>query len=453
MKDLTTENKVIGTILLDPKLYLEAVEIIDSDSFAEPNNAYIFSAIDYLFSEGQDVTELTVSDQIKKKTGKEVDVFNWLQYGEGETGFHNHCIILKEKQLARMQQRLAVELSQKASDPKQDPLETNEYLLSEAEKISTVTTLSKPKTNSELITSVTNKMDAASKSKGITGLRTGFTELDRTYGGRQRTDLIIKAGRPAMGKTSLALCEAKFMAYETGANVVFFSLEMGAEQLMQRLVSVHTGISLSAIRSGTLTKDQFSHYFSTVDYLRKDNLIIIDDVYSLSGIKTTARKLKMRGKLDAIYIDYLQLITHKVGQGRSKENEVSEISRSLKMLAKQLDVPVIALSQLSRAVETRGGSHKPKLSDLRDSGAIEQDADVVEFVYRPEYYNPEDDKLKNLAFTIIAKNRNGACKDVEHYFNNECTRFENPKVEGYEIKAQKPITPNYNFDEKDEPPF
>ena len=422
MKDLTTENKVIGTILLDPKLYLEAVEIIDSDSFAEPNNAYIFSAIDYLFSEGQDVTELTVSDQIKKKTGKEVDVFNWLQYGEGETGFHNHCIILKEKQLARMQQRLAVELSQKASDPKQDPLETNEYLLSEAEKISTVTTLSKPKTNSELITSVTNKMDAASKSKGITGLRTGFTELDRTYGGRQRTDLIIKAGRPAMGKTSLALCEAKFMAYETGANVAFFSLEMGAEQLMQRLVSVHTGISLSSIRSGNLTKEQFSHYFSTVDYLRKDNLIIIDDVYSLSGIKTTARKLKMRGKLDAIYIDYLQLIR---GESRSEngQQEITMISQGLKALAKELDVPVIAVSQLSRAVENRA-EHRPQLSDLRESGSLEQDADVVVLLLREEYYNPTPEN-EGIAEVIIAKQRNGPVGSVSLAFVKKCMKFAN----------------------------
>ena len=165
---------------------------------------------------------------------------------------------------------------------------------------------------------------------------------------------------------------------------------------------------------------------------------------TLVGIKTTAKKYKLRGNIDAIYIDYLQLIEHRVG-GRSKENEVSEISRSLKMLAKQLDVPVIALSQLSRAVETRGGSKKPQLSDLRDSGAIEQDADIVEFIYRPEYYNPDEVEYQNKAYVIIAKNRNGSCADVEFFFNKECTRFENVANE-YTVSKMP-------MNEEFEPPF
>lgn len=442
MKDIKTEETVLGTILLNPTLYLEAVDLIDSDTFFEPQNRYVWNAVHNLFEEGEDVTTETVSDQIKKDVGKDVDVFPYLSKGAGN-GFTEHCLILKEKQLQRLQSSLAIELSNKASDPKQDPLETNEYLLSEAERIATLTTLSKPKTNNDLIKSVTDKIDAASQFNGITGTRTGFKELDRIYGGRQDTDLIIKAGRPAMGKTSLALCEAKYMAYEDNKNVAFFSLEMGAEQLMQRLISVHTGIPLSNIRQGQMSEQDWSNYFNEVDYLRRDNLIIIDDVYSLTGIKTTAKKLKMRGSLDAIYIDYLQLIEHRLG-GRSKENEVSEISRNLKMLAKQLEVPIVALSQLSRAVESRGGDKKPMLSDLRDSGAIEQDADIVEFVYRPEYYNPDEAELANKAYVIISKNRNGSCKDVEFYFNKECTRFENPKNEGYKVEIK-------NYHEKDAP--
>lgn len=439
MKDITTENTVIGTILCNPVLFLDANEIIDADAFSVVENKNVYQAIEQLFENGEDVTDLTVSDEIKKQTGKTVDVFAYFDFGASSSGFTEHCLILKEKQLARHQQKLAVELSQKSSDPKQDPLETNDYLLSEAERISTLITFSKPKTNSELITAVTKKIDAAANSYGITGARTGFTELDRIYGGRQNSDLIIKAGRPAMGKTSQALCECKFMAYEDNRNVAFFSLEMGAEQLMQRLISVHTGIPLYNIRRGDLTPEQWNVYHTEVDALRPDRLKIIDDVYSLSGIKTTAKKLKMKGELDVIYIDYLQLITHKVGNGRSKENEVSEISRSLKMLAKQLDVPIVALSQLSRAVETRGGTKKPMLSDLRDSGAIEQDADIVEFVYRPEYYNPEQEEYLNKAYTIIAKNRNGSCKDVEHYFNKECTRFENPEHDEYKVsRYEKP---------------
>jgi len=199
-------------------------------------------------------------------------------------------------------------------------------------------------------------------------------------------------------------------------------------------VSIQTGIPLKHIRQGIMTQSDWEIYYRETNALRSDRLTIVDDVYSLTGIKTTAKKMKMRGKVDAVYIDYLQLIEHRVG-GRNKENEVSEISRSLKLLAKQLDVPVIALSQLSRAVETRGGDHKPKLSDLRDSGAIEQDADIVEFLYRPEYYNPEQTELENKAFIIISKNRNGACKDIEFYFNKECTRFENVTYD-----MQEPVT-------------
>jgi len=445
MNDLPTEQIVIGSILAEPTLYLEATDVIDSETFYNPTNRDVFQAIHNLFDKGEDVTIFTVADQVKKDTGKEVDCFGYIESANGGNGFLKHCLILKEKQLARLQGALAVELSAKSSDPKQDPLDTNEFMLSQAEKIATLTTLSKPKTNSELIKSVTDKIDAASTFNGITGARTGFKELDRIYGGRQNTDLIIKAGRPAMGKTSLALCEAKYMAYEDKKKVVFFSLEMGAEQLMQRLISVHTGIPLQDIRQGTMSQEQWSIYWKEVDDLRSDNLVIIDDVYSLSGIKTTAKKLKMRGNCDAIYIDYLQLIEHRLG-GRSKENEVSEISRGLKMLAKQLDVPIVALSQLSRAVESRGGDKKPMLSDLRDSGAIEQDADIVEFVYRPEYYNPDQPEFSNKAYVIISKNRNGSCKDVEFYFNKECTRFENPRDD------YKPQYTNYH-EPNDNDPF
>lgn len=434
MKDVKTEEVVIGTILLSPNYFLDAIELIDRSSFSDTKCAGLFLAIESLFDQAEDVTPQTVASEYHRQTGNEIDAVSYTLKGNAGSAFIEHCLILKERQLQRMQAELAINLSSKANDPKVDPLETNEFLMSEAERISTTIVLSKPKTNAELIKAVTDKIDAASKFNGITGVRTGFKDLDYVYGGRQKTDLIIKAGRPAMGKTAQALCEAKNMAIDNGQNVLFFSLEMGAEQLMQRLVSIQTGIPLKHIRQGIMTQSDWEIYYRETDALRSDRLTIVDDVYSLTGIKTTAKKMKMRGKVDAVYIDYLQLIEHRVG-GRNKENEVSEISRSLKLLAKQLDVPVIALSQLSRAVETRGGDHKPKLSDLRDSGAIEQDADIVEFLYRPEYYNPEQTELENKAFIIISKNRNGACKDIEFYFNKECTRFENVTYD-----MQEPVT-------------
>lgn len=444
MKDLEIEKSVLGALLLDSTVYFDAIELIDRDAFYDSKHRHIYDSIVTVIDGGGEFSPLVVLEHYKKLTGFEFDWLELIQNGS-TNAFTEHCLILKEKQLARMQGELAVNLSVKANDPKQDPLETNEYLLNEAERIVNKTVFAKPKTNKELIKAVTDKIDAASQSRGITGIRTGFVELDRIYGGRQNSDLIIKAGRPAMGKTSQALCEAKQMAYEFDKKVAFFSLEMGAEQLMQRLISLHTGIPLFHIRGGSMIEDEWTTYFKEVDYLSKDNLSIIDDVYSLSGIRATAKKMKMRGQLDAIYIDYLQLIEHNVGS-RSKENEVSEISRSLKMLAKQLNVPIVALSQLNRSCESRSDK-KPMLSDLRDSGAIEQDADIVEFIYRPEYYFPDDVVHLNKAYVIIAKNRHGSCKDVELYFHKECTRFENPRIE--EPKQRSVI----NYHERDDQPF
>jgi len=423
MKDIKAEKVVIGSLILYPDLLIDAIELIDAEAFTVIEHQELFKAIQVLFDNGKAISNGTIEHQYQKETGRNVDTLNYLDTATGN-GFVEHCLIVKEKHLARLQGALAVELSSKSNDPKQDPLDTNEFLITEAEKLSNEVTISNPVTNKELIDNVTRKIELAGESQGLTGVRTGFNDLDRIYGGRQKTDLIIKAARPAMGKTAQALCEAKAMAFDDNKRVLFFSLEMGAEQLMQRLVSIHTGIPLNDLRKGTMNTKQWDTYNEEVNHLTKDNLIIVDDVYTLVGIKTTAKKYKLRGSIDAIYIDYLQLIEHRVG-GRSKENEVSEISRSLKMLAKQLDVPVIALSQLSRAVETRGGSKKPQLSDLRDSGAIEQDADIVEFIYRPEYYNPDEVEYQNKAYVIIAKNRNGSCADVEFFFNKECTRFEN----------------------------
>lgn len=230
---------------------------------------------------------------------------------------------------------------------------------------------------------------------------------------------------------------------------------MSAEQLMQRLVSIHTGIPLSNIRNGRLDPDQWNLYHEKVTYLTNDKLLIVDDVYTLNGIKTRCKKMKMKGRLNTVYIDYLQLINHKVSAGRSKEQEVSEVSRALKMMAKDLDVPVVCLSQLSRAVESRGGTHKPMLSDLRDSGAIEQDADIVEFIFRPEYYEKEDTSLFGVAYVIVAKNRNGACGDIEMKFRHECTRFENvgQHVEPIEVQQRSVMKPSTSFTDLDSDPF
>ena len=437
---MSIEKQVLGSLIANPDKFVEVSEIINENSFIDEDVRNIFTVFKKLYESGSKIS-LVILQQRVNQTDLPCNITDLIDYMDSGSALYEHCQLLKEHEVKREQSNLGMSLVTRAGDITQDPFETNDYLMNEAERIVSMVDFGKTQTNMELIKAVTKKMELASQTSGITGLKTGFKDLDRVYGGRQNSDLIIKAARPAMGKTAQALCEAMNIAIEDNKKVIFFSLEMSSEQLMQRLVSIHTGIPLSNIRSGRLDPDQWDRYNEEVNYLINDNLIIVDDVYTLNGIRTRCKKLKMKGELDAIYIDYLQLINHKVAAGRSKEQEVSEVSRALKMLAKDLNVPIVCLSQLSRAVETRGGTHKPLLSDLRDSGAIEQDADIVEFIYRPEYYDKDNAELFGVAYVIIAKNRNGACGDIEMRFIHECTRFENV---GYE--PQSIMKPSTNFE-------
>jgi len=418
---MSIERQVIGALVLSPDRYMDVSELLSLNTFVEPESAAIFEAFESIYTKQEKISAIILQERLKKN-GLPYDIYDTLHELDSGVALIEHCQLLKEKEVKREQLKLASDILSKAKDPKQDPFETNDILMDGAERVVGMVDFGKKINNQALVNAVTTKMQLAEQRGGITGVLTGFVELDRVYGGRQDSDLIIKAARPGMGKTSQALCEAKYMAFEDNKKVVFFSLEMGAEQLMQRLISVHTSIPLGDIRGGRLNKLQWNDYNANVSHLTSDNLVIVDDVYTLNGIRTRCRKMKMRGQLDAVYIDYLQLINHQVAKGRNKENEVSEISRALKMLAKSLNVPVIVLSQLSRGVESRS-EKKPMLSDLRDSGAIEQDADIVEFIYRPEYY--DENEQPGQAFICISKNRNGACGDIELFFNKYCTRFEN----------------------------
>ena len=423
---MSLEKKVIGTLLLTPDSYVEVCDLLTEETFAERDCAAIFKAFSILFNKGLDISIDLIQAELKKMS-MPYDAYSVIDDFNSGYAFIEHCRLLKEQEIRRKQALFASKIVSMSSDPTQDPFDTNDIIVEGAEKIMSLVEFGKNKTNVELVAAVTKKIDSASSTNGITGIRTGFTELDRIYCGRQNSNLIIKAARPAMGKTAQALSEAKFMALEDNKKVAFFSLEMGAEELMQRLVSMHTSIPMTDIRKGRLSNEQWGTYHETVGELTNDNLVIIDNIYSLNEIKTRCKKMKMQGTLDVIFIDYLQLIIHKVSAGRNKENEVSEISRSLKMLAKSLNVPVICLCQLSRGVESRSDK-KPLLSDLRDSGAIEQDADIVEFIYRPDYYVENGKSVSGQAFVCISKNRSGACGDVELYFHAECTKFEEKRT-------------------------
>ncbi len=280
-----------------------------------------------------------------------------------------------------------------------------------------------------ILTGQIDKIENISKQEGLSGIPSGFSELDRVTSGWQPSDLIILAARPGMGKTAFVLSMARNMAVDHHKKVAVFSLEMSSVQLITRIISSETGLSSEKLRKGDLTDREWNELTSGVKDLEKAHLFI-DDTPALSvfDLRAKVRRLKSTQGLDLIVIDYLQLMT--VGGSKTqgnREQEISTISRSLKSIAKELSVPVIALSQLSRAVETRSASKRPQLSDLRESGAIEQDADIVSFIYRPQYYSisewEDGDPSDNQAEIIIAKHRNGSLEDVRLRFIAELAKF------------------------------
>ncbi|NNE30169.1 MAG: replicative DNA helicase, partial [Saprospiraceae bacterium] len=287
---------------------------------------------------------------------------------------------------------------------------------------------------SSLVGQAIKKLEEISdKEEGLTGIPTGFTELDRLTSGWQNSDLVIVAARPGMGKTSFTLALAKNAALDFKKPVAFFSLEMSSIQLAQRLISMEAEITGSKLRDGRLDDDDWGVLHSAVERLG-DAPIFIDDTPGINvfELRAKCRRLKMQHKIELVMIDYLQLMTAG-GEGNkagNREQEISAISRALKGMAKELNVPVIALSQLSRNVENRGGTKRPMLSDLRESGAIEQDADIVSFIYRPEYYqileDEEGNSVKGMAELIVAKHRNGATDTVKLKWIDYCAKFVNP---------------------------
>ena len=268
------------------------------------------------------------------------------------------------------------------------------------------------------------RVSAASKLKGnVTGIPTGFIDLDYRTSGMQKSDLVLVAARPSMGKTAFVLNMAQYMAFECNKTVAIFSLEMSSEQLVNRLLAMEARIDAQKLRNGSLEDKDWESLLESAGTVAKSNLIIDDRASSLAEIRSKCRKFKLEHNLGIIIIDYLQLMSAGEGNSDSRQQQISDISRSLKALARELNVPVVALSQLSRAVEQRP-EHRPMLSDLRESGAIEQDADVVMFIYRDDYYNKDTDK-KGIAEIIIAKQRNGPIGTIELAWLSDYTKFGN----------------------------
>jgi replicative DNA helicase len=427
------EAAILGAVLVCGR-FTEVAAILTADDFYKNDHRLIFEAIEQLDKSGRPIDLLTVVSQLRSvgkldEVGGSFAVSKLTDSVASDANIEAHSMIVLEKSLARAQITFAGEIYSAAFDDTSDPLDTQERIANGVEKLSGKMSLSRHRSAYDIADAVLHMAEKASVApSGITGVPTGFKDIDKLYGGRQPGDLIIKAGRPAMGKTAQAMCEAINMATRHDRRVAFFSLEMSGERLMQRILSVTSGVEMWRIQKGDLSEADWDSLHRAHKVIGTPNLAIFEDTFNLQGIRATCRKLRQSSGLDIVYIDYLQLIQTAREHGQNREQEISTISRTLKLMAKSLGVPVVALSQLSRQVEQRGGSKRPQLSDLRESGAIEQDADIVEFLYRPEYYGFDQSEsglpTHGLAELIVAKNRNGSLGDIPLRFIHELTKFQ-----------------------------
>ncbi|MBT3208845.1 MAG: replicative DNA helicase [Bacteroidetes bacterium] len=431
------EEVVLGALMLESNAIDSVIELLKPESFYKEQHQKIYKAIFQLASANESIDILTVTEQLRRNN--ELDevggpfYITQLTSRIGSAAHVNfHARIVVQKYIQRELIRVSSEIQRKAYDENNDILELLNFSESELFKISEGNIKKETQEIKPLVDEAIKRIEEAGKnSKEYSGVPSGFTNIDRITSGWQKSDLIIIAARPSMGKTAFILSLARNISVELGHSVAIFSLEMSAVQLVNRLIVSETELASEKIRNGKLEGFEWEQLEKKISSLQEAS-IFIDDTPAISIFELRAkcrRLLKQKKKVELIMIDYLQLMTAGIDMNRgNREQEVSIISRSLKALAKELDVPIIALSQLNRGVEARTGIHKrPMLSDLRESGAIEQDADMVVFIHRPEYYGLDADKegnsLKGVAEIIIAKHRNGATETVNLKFLPHFAKF------------------------------
>ena len=425
------EQSVIGSMMMDSEAIMTASEILTSEDFYQRQYGILFDAMVELYNEGKAVDLVTLQDRLKEKdVPPEVASLEFVKdiLDTVYTSAHirQYATIVHEKAMLRKLIRTTEGIANTCYAGK----ESMEDIFVDTEK--QIFDIIQQNTSGEyvpikdVVLNALDKIEMASKTKGnVTGIPTGFIDLDYKTAGFQPSDLILVAARPSMGKTALVLNIAQHMAFREDVTVAVFSLEMSKEQLLNRLLSLESRVDSQSIRTGNLTDEDWSKLIEGAGVIGKSHLIIDDTPgISVTELRSKCRKFKMEHNLGIIIIDYLQLMTGSK-HSESRQQEISDISRSLKAVARELNVPVVALSQLSRAVEQRP-DHRPMLSDLRESGAIEQDADVVMFIYRDDYYN-KDTAKPNVAEIIIAKQRNGAIGTIELAWLPQYTKFANMK--------------------------
>jgi replicative DNA helicase len=447
---LDLEIAVLGAMMIDKKGIDDVIDILHPDAFYDKKHQEIYAAIYTLFQNSEPTDLLTVSQQLRKDgkldlVGGDFYLINLTQKVASSAHIEYHARIILQKYIQRKLISISSDIIETAYDETVDVFD----LLDLAEGKLFEVTQGNLKKGSEdagdLVKQALKKIQDISNQEGMSGLETGFSKLDALTSGWQPSDLIIIAARPGMGKTAFVISMAKNMAIDFGHPVALFSLEMSSVQLITRMISSETGLTSEKLRKGNLEPHEWEQLNVKVKKL-SDAPIFIDDTPSLSifDLRAKARRLVSQHGVKIIVVDYLQLMTAGGSAGKgggNREQEISTISRNLKALAKELAVPVIALSQLSRAVETRGGSKRPLLSDLRESGAIEQDADIVSFIFRPEYYGvtewDDDDHTpcEGQGEFIVAKHRNGGLENIRLRFTGHLAKFSDLE-EGFSSEFQ-----------------
>ncbi len=431
--DTTAEQSVIGSMLLSNEAIVTASEVLNKDDFYGKQYGILFQAIIELYNAGKTIDIVTLKNHLQEMNAPEEivssDVLREVTLAvPSSSGITDYATIVKEKAIRRKLIRVA-ETIENTGYAQHDPLD---QILDQTEKM--IFDVVQHRSTSDFLPidqiamNALEKINIASQTQGnVTGLATGFSDLDYMMAGLQPSDLVLIAARPSMGKTAFVLNIIQHICFKQDLCAAMFSLEMSKEQLFNRLLSMESKVDSQSIRTGNMNEREWDSIVEGAGVIGKSKLIIDDTPgISIGELKSKCRKYKMEHDIKAVFIDYLQMMTGN-GRSESRVQEISEISRSLKSLARELNVPVVVLSQLNRSVEKRE-DHRPMLSDLRESGAIEQDADVVMFLYRDYYYNKESGN-KKIAEVIIAKQRNGPIGSVELVWMEEYTKFANKAKE------------------------
>lgn len=430
------EKAVLGVFLSYGNTFADNYHAIRATTFFKEDHQLVFEAMAAIHAKSGKVDLYTVTEEMKRRGTLEraggayylVELTNAIA---SPANLEYHLLILRQYEILREGGKIGAQLIERSREPDTDPVDMLEEMQRSLFGLLEFVGNKRDRNLADIILEENRRIDAALQKTGdITGLSTGFTKLDELTSGLQPGDLTIIAARPSMGKTAFAVTIARNIAVTVGVPVGIFTLEMSSGQLVSRLASMESGIPAHKLRNPKrLTESEKTVLFATMERMA-DYPLRLDDTAAISifELRAKARMMKAKHGIGAILVDYLQLMTNP--EYKNREQEISSISRGLKSIAKELDVPVIALSQLSRAVEIRGGMKRPQLSDIRESGGIEQDADNVWFLYRPEYYGIEKDEndapTKGRAEVIVAKHRHGALDTIDLYFNAKHVEFRNP---------------------------